>query len=650
MKKLKNIKYQPVLIALISFLVFVFVIMQYTEINNDKKEKDEKGKLLELLILKKSLLEKALYSRIYYTKGIAAFVSINPNITNQTFTRLAEELINKDSVINSMSLSKNCILGAIYPYAGHEAAIGLNLLEHPFRRKIVESTIRTRNTFIAGPVELVEGGVAFISYTPIFTRTENDTSKFWGVTDIVILKDRLFNEINLQPEGSKYKFALRGFDGTGKNGKCFWGDDKIFSQDPVIVDVLLPTGSWALAGEPINGWEPFVSKIEVITVLLYISALIISILIWLLSKAIIKIRAHEKELKALFGSMQDLIIEFDRAGRYVKIAPTNEKLLVNSPSFLIGKTLSEVFDREETEFFMNAITKCFSSKKMIPIDYPLLIDKTEYWFHARISYVSENSVLYVAHDNTAQMRAETELRKSEEKLKESNSTKDKLFSVIAHDLRGPFHPLINYSEILKEDVDELDKSEIKKFVSDINYVAKEVFSLLENLLEWSGMQTGRIKFNPENLSLFKKANEVIRNVKQNADLKNIEIENDVDKSVFVFADTQMLGSIIQNLLSNSVKFTNNGGKIILSAVTTENYVKVSIADSGVGISSEKIDSLFDADKTDSTKGTNNEKGTGLGLHICREFVEMHAGKISVESEPGKGSIFYFTLPNQKENL
>jgi sensor domain CHASE-containing protein len=327
-KRLRRLKFQPILIAAISLCLFIFIIFRYTEFNIDKKEKDSRDKLFELLILKRSQLEKALYSRIYYTKGIAAYCSINPDITTSTFYNLADELIKNDSVISSMALSKNCILGAIYPLKGHESALGLNLLEHPFRRKIVESTIRTKNTFVAGPVELVEGGIAFLSYTPIFTKLKNDSSMFWGVTDIVILKDRLFNEVKLQTQDSEYKYALKGVDGSGLNGKCFWGDSAIFNNSPVLADVLLPTGKWVLASVPVKGWEGYLNKIERMTIILCFSALIISILIGLLAKAMIKIKDNERELKALFGAMQDLVIVFNENGEYIKIAPTDETLLI----------------------------------------------------------------------------------------------------------------------------------------------------------------------------------------------------------------------------------------------------------------------------------------------------------------------------------
>ncbi|PKL87393.1 MAG: hypothetical protein CVV23_15555 [Ignavibacteriae bacterium HGW-Ignavibacteriae-2] len=647
MRIFKNVKYQPIAIALLSLIVFVIIILQYTEFNQEKKEQDVRGVLLETLILKKSQIEKSLYSRIYYTKGIAAYISINPNISNDSFYKLADELINKDSVINSMAISKDCIINAIYPLKGHESAIGLNLLAHPMRKQIVEKTIQTKNTFVAGPVELIEGGIAFISYTPIFNKMGNGLSKFWGVTDIVILKDKLFNEINFTSEDKNYRYALKGIDGTGINGESFFGDEKIYDQNPVTVDVLLPTGNWTLAGVPLNGWVNYGSQTETITILLYISAFIISLLIWLLSRAILKIRAHEKELKALFGGMSEIIIELDRKGKYVKIAPTNEELLILPSKQLLGKTLHEIFSKEVADYFLNGIEKCLKTKEMVVLDYPLNLNGEDYWFQARITYLSEESVLYVAHDNTPQKRAEEKLKESEKKLKETNATKDKLFSIIAHDLRTPFQPLISFSEYLNEEYSKLSEDEIKFFTMEINNAAKNVFVLLENLLEWSRMQSGRIEFNPAEINLLEKSDEVIKIIEGTAKQKNISINNNIKENVFVAADSQMLRLILHNLLANAVKFTPNGGRIDLSEYEYEDYVEVAVSDNGVGISEQRLKLMFVTNHTISTKGTNDEKGSGLGLILCKEFVEKQGGAIRIESTEGKGSTFYFTVPKIK---
>jgi PAS domain S-box-containing protein len=626
--------------------VFLLLISVFSTYYNDNKEKDVRNTLHELLISKKSLLEQSLNSRIYYTKGIAAYTSINPNITKEEFYLLADKLILQDTVISTMALSKDCIINAIFPIEGHEAAIGLNLLEHPERKIIVEETINSHKTFVAGPVELVEGGVAFISYTPIFSKSNNNSSNFWGVTDIVILRDKLFNEINFFTTDSDYKYALRGTDGTGENGPVFWGDASIFDNNPVVIKILLPTGYWQLASVPIAGWNTFIDKTELIISILYLSSFLISILILLLSQAILKIKRHEKELQALFGSMEDLIIEFNKNGQYVKVAPTNNSLLIWPKEKILGKSLYEVFDKERADFFMNAIKKCINTKETITIDYPLEVNSEELWFQARISYISNNAVIYVAHDNTKKMLAEEKLKKSEQTLLEINATKDKLFSIIAHDLRSPFNTTLGMVEILEQDFKTMSNKEVQESVGIISQALQGQFKLLENLLNWASIQTNRMNINKTDIKPALVVNDIINLLSASAKTKQIELINNIEDNASVLADDNLLHSIIRNLISNAIKFTNIGGKITVSAKETDNDFSIMVADSGVGISPEGIKNIFKLDHKHTTDGTSGEKGTGLGLTLVNEMVEMHGGSINIESEIGKGSNFIVSLPNK----
>ena len=222
MSKIKRFFYsnQSLLLSILSFLILSFAAYRYTIYKKGLWEKDIRSNILEVLVGKKSNLEKALYSRIYFTRGIAGYASLNPDLTNDEFYALAVEYIKKDSVINSMALSKDCILSNIYPLEGHEEAIGLNLLEHPERKEIVEKTIETHETFVAGPVELVEGGIAFISYTPVFDKTTFE-EEFWGVCDIVLLRDRLLNEASVFNIENEIEYALKGYNGSGNTGEVF---------------------------------------------------------------------------------------------------------------------------------------------------------------------------------------------------------------------------------------------------------------------------------------------------------------------------------------------------------------------------------------------------------------------------------------------
>ncbi|MEW6701842.1 MAG: PAS domain-containing sensor histidine kinase [Bacteroidota bacterium] len=237
-----------------------------------------------------------------------------------------------------------------------------------------------------------------------------------------------------------------------------------------------------------------------------------------------------------------------------------------------------------------------------------------------------------------------QLKESEEELKNTNASKDRFFSIIAHDLRSPFSSLLNFSEFLIEDIDELSKDEIKSFAGKINEAARIVFSLLENLLQWSRIQSGKMPYQPSSFNIFYKINQVITLLNNNSDNKKIKIINDVAANAIVFADNDMVFSVIQNLLSNAIKFTNEGGIIIIRSNSLENDIEISITDNGVGIKEEDLTKLFRIDIQYTTYGTRDEKGSGLGLILCKEMIERNRGKISVTSKHSEGTTFTFTLP------
>ncbi|MEW6194410.1 MAG: PAS domain-containing sensor histidine kinase [Bacteroidota bacterium] len=236
------------------------------------------------------------------------------------------------------------------------------------------------------------------------------------------------------------------------------------------------------------------------------------------------------------------------------------------------------------------------------------------------------------------------LTKSEEKLRITNGAKDRLFSIIAHDLRSPFNSLLNFSEFLVEDIDNLEKDEIRLFSEKIHEAAKSVFALLENLLQWSRLQSGKIPFEPASFNMHYKINQAIKLLSNNAANKKINVINDTNPSSIVFADEDMLFIIIENLLTNAIKFTRENGIIIFKSSICDNLIEFSINDNGVGIAEEDIPKLFRLDTHHTTYGTNEEKGTGLGLVICKEMIERNKGKISVASRPNEGTTFTFTLP------
>ena len=250
-------------------------------------------------------------------------------------------------------------------------------------------------------------------------------------------------------------------------------------------------------------------------------------------------------------------------------------------------------------------------------------------------------------DITDQKAFEYALLVNEKNLQNINAEKDKFFSIIAHDLRGPFNLFLGFTKMLAEEIDSFSPHELQKIVLSMRNSATNLYNLLENLLEWSRSQRGLIKFEPESFLLLALVSESMRPVMDSANKKGIGISIEIPDDQKVFADEYMLASIIRNLASNAVKFSRKGGAVIIAAKpASTNSVEISVRDSGIGMSAALADDLFRLDVQTTRKGTDGEPSTGLGLLLCKDFIEKHGGKLWVESEEGKGSTFSFTLPKK----
>jgi signal transduction histidine kinase len=236
------------------------------------------------------------------------------------------------------------------------------------------------------------------------------------------------------------------------------------------------------------------------------------------------------------------------------------------------------------------------------------------------------------------------LAESEQQLLKLNAAKDKFFSLIAHDLKNPFTTIFGYSELLATDLLEFDQQEIRQFLENISNASKQAYMLLENLLIWAQTQNRTIEFKPEVIDLQAQVNSTIALVETQARTKNISVSSTIKEPQPVFADTNLVGSILRNLLSNAIKFTPQEGMIEVSTTTAGKFTEISVKDTGVGIEKEHLVNIFNLENKRRTMGTDKEKGSGLGLTLCKEFVAMQGGQIWVESEPGKGTTFTFSVP------
>jgi signal transduction histidine kinase len=248
--------------------------------------------------------------------------------------------------------------------------------------------------------------------------------------------------------------------------------------------------------------------------------------------------------------------------------------------------------------------------------------------------------------NVELVKLNKELKQSKTELLRSNSAKDKFFNIIAHDLKNPFSILYTTSELLITYFDELSVKKQREYVKTINASTLHLLKLIENLLEWSRSQSGLRQFNPEEFNFSDSIHSCIELLRPSADLKKISVELRIQDDIRANADKNMIKTVIRNLLTNAIKFTRSGGRINISADTVENTLIFKVEDTGVGIKKKDIPKIFAIDKHFVTNGTANEKGTGIGLLLCREFIEKHKGKMFVESKFRKGSTFGFVIPSK----
>ncbi len=390
------------------------------------------------------------------------------------------------------------------------------------------------------------------------------------------------------------------------------------------------------------------------------------------NKAEMQALVHELEVHQIELEMQNSMLEqahkvaaeavtkyrllYDMApSGYITLTPQGEIVELNiRAAELLGKDRFKLFNSQFDMFiqqdfkpkFWNFLDDIFALKSKMNAELMVLPNNHAsrcLWLTGMITQHPDQC--FVALIDISNLKiAEKELMESKEKLQELNATKDKFFSIIGHDLRSPFNSILSFAELLVEQLRENNYQDLNKYAEIIYDSANRAVALVNNLLEWSRIQTGRISFEPTRFDLSAMIDETILLYADAATKKNISLKKRDSELVEVFADSSMIDTVIRNLVSNALKFTHPGGKVTVSATQNAQGTKVSVEDNGVGIPAEAMEELFRVDSTYVTSGTNKERGTGLGLVLCKEFIDMHHGKIWVESKKGEGSAFSFILP------
>lgn len=361
-----------------------------------------------------------------------------------------------------------------------------------------------------------------------------------------------------------------------------------------------------------------------------------------------KLHESEKRYKIITENTLDIVFALDKKGTIVYMNKSvfdilgyeNEDVIGTSFTKFVPKKaipqyflkLKDVFLQKEIHNFQTQIYSKEGKLMDVEINGKLVTQENELMALGTIRDVTEKKLV------------EKKLLSNNKELKELNATKDKFFSIIAHDLKNPFNAILGFSQILNEEINDENYLEAKKYSSIIYQSSKRAMDLLKNLFEWSLSHTGKMVFSPEYFELARLIDEVITLLSDVAKQKSIVIKKTTFPISFVYADKNMISTVLRNLISNAIKFTDLNGEIVISIAKQEGEIIISVEDNGIGIAKDRMVKIFQIDKNISTQGTQNELGTGLGLILCKEFVDQHNGRIIVKSKVGKGSKFSFTLP------
>jgi len=357
-------------------------------------------------------------------------------------------------------------------------------------------------------------------------------------------------------------------------------------------------------------------------------------------------------LTTLMNNLPDHIYFKDRESRFIRGNTTLAQMFgLTDPDQLVGKTDFDFFTGEHAQ-------QAYEDEQTIIRTGQLLSKEEKETHHNRpdtwVSTIKlplcdkDGNIIGtfgISRDITEHKLTEEEIKLKNELLQTINAEKDKFFSILAHDLKGPLSAFLGATQILTEEIQTMTLEEIKEITISMKESAYNIYGLLENLLEWSRLKRGMMNFSPEKINVKQTTTACIEVLKESAHKKKIKINYSLPEDLEIYADSHMFETVIRNLISNAIKFTPKSGEINVSATTTtDNNIEIKIRDTGIGMNKELIDRLFLLNEKTNRKGTEGEPSTGLGLFLCKEFIEKHNGKLWVESEEGKESTFSFTIP------
>ncbi|MGK7653624.1 ATP-binding protein [Roseovarius sp. B08] len=615
-----------------------------------------------------SALQRELTKVDVIARAIRHALEQTPDTTQQEFSQLVEPLIATTPSILLVGRSRGYILEQVFPVAGNEKAVGLDYRLVPRQFIGVDRALRSGETSLQGPVNLVQGGQAFIQRAPYYARTTNDMSRIaTGIVSVVVDRDRLLDEIARSHGTMSYDIAIRSLGPDQTPVQMLYGSDETFGGQPVLRQVPTDGGTWQIGFVPASGWP---DKVRIGNLVWALSFLAIGLLgamflaLWMMYRSK---RAAENQLRSAIDSIEDGFALFDPLDRLVF---ANEKYL-------------SYYELSRDAIFPGNTFENILKEGLEKGQYKDAIGREDAWLEERLAMhfnptepieqnLGDGRWLKVAETrspdgNTVGFRVDiTELKQARERAEAANRAKNNFLNIISHELRTPLTSVIGYARFL-ENVDILPgfkaldnavrtgadraectralaalRSDVANMSGRITTASDHLLGLINDVLDRAKLEADTVELCIAPVDLGDMVSAVTSDLGIRAAEKGITLTSDV-VPLSVNADAKRLRQLLINIVGNAVKFTETGG-VHLSSDHDETNVRIIVRDTGCGIPADQLDLIFKQFVQVDTSVTRRNSGTGLGLAIARQLVELHGGTISVESEQGRGSCFTITLP------
>lgn len=606
--------------------------------------------------------------------GIRSVIERHPNLSQQEYQDLVAPLIATSPFIINVGLSNRYIIDRVYPYEDNKAVIGLDYRSVPSQFAAINHVLRTGKTTLLGPVDLVQGGTAFIQRSPYFADGASDGSgPASGVISIIADRDRLMTQIARGHGIGDFDIALRKLDSSSKPIGHLYGERSVFDQNPVLHNLPVGDVTWQVGLVPAAGWPKDVSASTLVWIVSAVACGLLGFLLLALWTLYRSKRITENQLKSAINSIEDGFSLYDKDDRLVY---ANDKY-----RSYYNLSRDAIYPGNSFENILRAGLKVGQ--------YSDAIGREEEWLQERLKdhkdpsepveqKLSDGRWLKIAETrspegNTVGFRVDvTELKHAREKAEAANQAKNNFLNVISHELRTPLTSVIGYARFLENmtvlpsfkkvqqsisndcDVETRKQAlaelceEVATMSNRITTSSDHLLALINDILDRAQLEAETIALRPEKLDLKDLVKTVTTGLEIKAAEKGLTLASDVT-SLPIVADPKRLRQALINVVGNAIKFTENGG-VYISSQQDEKHVRIIVRDTGCGIPENDHQHIFDQFVQVDASVTRRNSGAGLGLAITQEIISLHGGDIHVESEPGRGSTFTISIPYKARGL